>query len=122
MQDRRRTAPSSDPQKVCAHIKQIGMYMFSREKLQTRVGLAQSGRVDRRKRAATIDWMSTVASDFKLLEKTLALAVEVLDLFLERASERTEPDEYPFLGVAALFMASKYEEIYPPNAQVGRER
>lgn len=62
--------------------------------------------------------MSTIASDYKLLEKTLALAVEVLDMFLERTPEKIEPDEYPFLGVAALFMASKYEEIYPPTAKV----
>lgn len=58
-----------------------------------------------------------MAADYRLLEKTLALAVETLDVYLEHNAEKLSPEEYPFLGLAALFMASKYEEIYPPTAQ-----
>lgn len=100
------------------HFKQIGLYMFHKEKTQAKVDVLYANRLDVRKRADTIDWVSTISYNFSLLEKTLNLAVECFDFYLERNAEQVDPDEYPFLGLAALFMASKYEEIYPPNAQV----
>ena len=90
--------------------------MFQKEKTQKKVNLLQT-RFNSEKRASTIDWISTISYNFNLLEKTLALAVECFDFFLERNSDQIDTEEYPFLGLAALFLASKYEEIYPPNAQ-----
>jgi hypothetical protein len=92
--------------------------MFQKEKTQTKVNLLYSNKINRKKRANTIDWMSTISFNFNLLEKTLGLAVECFDFYLERNADQLDPNEYSFLGLASLFMASKYEEIYPPNAQV----
>lgn len=92
--------------------------MFQKEKNQTKINLLYSNKIHKKNRANTIDWMSTISYNFNLLEKTLALAVECFDYFLERNADTFDPNEYSFLGLASLFMASKYEEIYPPNAQV----
>jgi hypothetical protein len=96
--------------------------MFQKEKTQSRVSMMYVSKLDTKKRADTIDWLSTISYNFNLLEKTLALAVECFDYYLERNADTFDPDEYSFLGLAALFLASKYEEIYPPNAQVNKFR
>lgn len=116
MEDLKSKLPSRNTQKVFHHFHQIGLYMFKKEKTQDQVNLLQT-RFDIEKRASTIDWISTISYNFNLLEKTLALAVECFDYYLERNSNKIEHEEYPFLGLASLFLASKYEEIYPPNAQ-----
>ena len=118
MKDLKSTLPNYNTQKVSPHFKQIGLYMFQKEKTQTKVNLLYTNKINRKKRAVTIDWISTISFNFNLLEKTLALAVECFDYYLERNAENVDPNEYSFLGLASLFMASKYEEIYPPNAQV----
>ena len=110
--------PSIDTQKVHPHFKQIGLYMFQKEKTQTKVNLLYLNKLDTKKRATTVDWISTISYNFNLLEKTLNLAVECFDFYLERNASVVDPDDYSFLGLASLFMASKYEEIYPPNSQV----
>lgn len=69
-------------------------------------------------RSKTIEWLTIISTNFNLLEKTLALAIECFDLHLQKRGVSLQPFEYQFIGLASLFMASKYEEIYPPNAKV----
>ena len=64
-------------------------------------------------RAILMDWVVEVAAEYKLVSDTLFLAASYVDRFLScRAIERTE---LQLVGVAALFLAAKYEEIYPPQ-------
>jgi len=50
---------------------------------------------------------------FKLVPETLYLTVNLIDRYLERR-EVTRP-KLQLIGVTALLIASKYEEIYPPE-------
>ncbi|XP_032812466.2 cyclin-A2-like isoform X1 [Petromyzon marinus] len=65
-------------------------------------------------RAVLVDWLSEVVSQYGLQRETLHLAVGYSDRFLSRMS--VTRDKLQLLGAAALYVAAKYEEIYPPDA------
>lgn len=64
-------------------------------------------------RATLVDWLIYVHRKFKLLLPVLPLAINILDRFL---SERpVSKDKLQLVGGVALLIASKFEEIYPPE-------
>ncbi|XP_067884895.1 G2/mitotic-specific cyclin-B1-like isoform X2 [Heterodontus francisci] len=64
-------------------------------------------------RAILIDWLVQVQIKFKLLPETLYLTVSVLDRFLQ--DNPVAKKNLQLVGVTAMLVASKYEEIYPPE-------
>lgn len=64
-------------------------------------------------RAILIDWLVEVAEEYKLHNETLYLAVSFIDRFLSQMSVLR--GKLQLVGTAAMFIASKYEEIYPPE-------
>ncbi|CAM9521741.1 unnamed protein product [Lampetra fluviatilis] len=64
-------------------------------------------------RAVLVDWLSEVVTQYGLQRETLHLAVGYSDRFLSRMS--VTRDKLQLLGAAALYVAAKYEEIYPPD-------
>lgn len=63
-------------------------------------------------RGILIDWIVDVHKKFKLKMETLFLAVNLIDricILTPIAKHR-----FQLLGITGLFVASKYEEIYPP--------
>lgn len=71
-----------------------------------------------KERSKTIEWLTIIGVNFNLLEKTLGLAIECFDIYIQSKGDDVDVDDYQFIGLASLFMASKYEEIYPPTAKV----
>jgi len=64
-------------------------------------------------RTIMIDWMAEVVVKFGLLSETFFLSVNVVDRFLQlKAVARSR---FQLLGIAAMLIASKYEEIYTPK-------
>lgn len=66
-------------------------------------------------RAILVDWLVDVHIKFKLLPETLFLTVNLIDRFLERVQITRQ--KLQLVGVAAMLIASKYEEIYPPEVK-----
>merc|ERR1712166_558415 len=66
-------------------------------------------------RAVLVDWLIQVHSQFNLLQETLYLTVAILDRFLQSSSTKIERKQLQLVGVAAMFVASKYEEMYAPE-------
>jgi len=64
-------------------------------------------------RAILVDWLVEVAEEYKLQTETLYLAVGYIDRFLSFMS--VQRGKLQLVGTAAMFIASKYEEIYPPD-------
>lgn len=64
-------------------------------------------------RAVLVDWLVEVGEEYKLQTETLYLAVSFIDRFLSQMS--VVRAKLQLLGTAAMFVASKYEEIYPPD-------
>lgn len=63
-------------------------------------------------RAVLVDWLVDVHLKFKLKPETLFLAVNIIDRYLEKAA--VVKKKLQLVGITSLFIAAKYEEIYPP--------
>lgn len=66
-------------------------------------------------RAVLVDWLIQVHQQFNLLQETLYLTIAVLDRFLQVHAGKVERKQLQLVGVAAMFIASKYEEMYAPE-------
>uniref|UniRef100_N1R0X7 Cyclin-like domain-containing protein n=1 Tax=Aegilops tauschii TaxID=37682 RepID=N1R0X7_AEGTA len=66
-------------------------------------------------RAILIDWLVEVAEEYKLVADTLYLTVSYVDRFL--SANPLGRNRLQLLGVAAMLIASKYEEISPPHVE-----
>lgn len=64
-------------------------------------------------RGILVDWLIEVHTRFRLLPETLFLAVNIIDRFL--SAEVVALDRLQLVGVTAMFIASKYEEILSPH-------
>lgn len=69
--------------------------------------------INERMRSILVDWLVEVHLKFKLVPETLYLTVNLIDRYLER-QEVSRP-KLQLVGVTSLLIASKYEEIYPPE-------
>jgi len=69
--------------------------------------------INERMRSILVDWLVEVHLKFKLVPETLYLTVNLIDRYLDRR-EVSRP-KLQLVGVTALLIASKYEEIYPPE-------
>ena len=64
-------------------------------------------------RTKMIDWMIEVLSVFDSSDETFFLSVNVFDLFLYKAKSVYRNDQVHLIGMAAMFIASKFQEIWP---------
>lgn len=64
-------------------------------------------------RAILVDWLVEVGEEYKLQNETLYLAVNYIDRFLSSMSVLR--GKLQLVGTAAMLVASKFEEIYPPE-------
>uniref|UniRef100_A0A2N9F4D0 B-like cyclin n=1 Tax=Fagus sylvatica TaxID=28930 RepID=A0A2N9F4D0_FAGSY len=64
-------------------------------------------------RAILVDWMIDVHRKFELSPETLYLTINIIDRFL--AIKTVPRRELQLVGISAMLMASKYEEIWPPE-------
>jgi len=66
-------------------------------------------------RSILLDWIMEVCREFEMQRETFHLTVNLVDRFLSCVSE-VHKNRLQLVGVAALFVASKVEEVYPPKA------
>ncbi|EMD00907.1 hypothetical protein BAUCODRAFT_118631 [Baudoinia panamericana UAMH 10762] len=66
-------------------------------------------------RGILVDWLLEVHTRFRLLPETLFLTVNIIDRFL--SSKVVQLDRLQLVGVTAMFIASKYEEVLSPHVQ-----
>ena len=59
------------------------------------------------------DWLVQVHQRFQLLPETLYLAINILDRYL--SCKYVDLERLQLIGVTALFIASKYEEVLSPH-------
>ncbi|XP_058056321.1 G1/S-specific cyclin-E1 [Anopheles bellator] len=67
-----------------------------------------------RMRSILLDWLSEVCEVYKMHRETYYLAVDFIDRYLSRKTEQKKT-HLQLLGITALFVAAKVEEIYPPK-------
>ncbi|SPQ18983.1 757c7644-b091-46a8-8a87-25968dafb91e [Thermothielavioides terrestris] len=64
-------------------------------------------------RGILVDWLVEVHTRFGLLPETLFLAVNIVDRFL--SEKVVQLDRLQLVGITAMFIASKYEEVLSPH-------
>jgi len=64
-------------------------------------------------RSILVDWLVEVGEEYKLQTETLHLAVNYIDRFLSYMA--VQRAKLQLVGAACMFIAAKYEEIYPPD-------
>jgi len=64
-------------------------------------------------RCVLVDWLVEVGEEYKLHRETLCLCVNYIDRFLSHMSVLR--GKLQLVGAASMFLASKFEEIYPPE-------
>jgi len=75
-------------------------------------GIQTKNGVTEKMRYILVDWIVEVHSKFRLQPETLFLTVELMDRYLQL---RPCPKKsLQLVGVTAMMVAAKYEEIYPP--------
>ncbi|KAL5205621.1 hypothetical protein ABZP36_033830 [Zizania latifolia] len=113
-------AAGGDPQLCAAYASDIYTYLRSMEveaRRQAAADYIEAVQVDvtANMRAILVDWLVEVAEEYKLVADTLYLAVSYVDRFLSAYPLRRH--KLQLLGVAAMLIASKYEEISPPHVE-----
>ena len=78
-------------------------------------GRKLQGEINERMRAILVDWLVEVHLKFKLMPETLFLTVNLIDRFLAKKSSTRK--NLQLVGVAAMLIASKYEEIWAPEVK-----
>ena len=69
--------------------------------------------IDWSMRQALVDWLCQVHLRYHLLPETLWIAINIIDRFLSRRV--VSQVKLQLVGVCAMFVASKYEEILAPS-------
>ncbi|NWH92615.1 CCNB2 protein, partial [Aegithalos caudatus] len=103
-----------NPQLCSDYVKDIYLYLRELELQQAVRPHYLDGRVTNgRMRAILVDWLVQVHSRFRLLQETLYMCVAIMDRFLQ--SHPVPRKKLQLVGVTALLIASKYEEILSPD-------
>lgn len=73
-------------------------------------------------RAKMVDWMVEVLTNFKCNDQTFFQSVSLMDRYLKGKHTQKLISELHSIGVASMFLASKYEDIMPLRMQVVHEK
>uniref|UniRef100_A0A8D0A7H9 Cyclin B1 n=1 Tax=Sander lucioperca TaxID=283035 RepID=A0A8D0A7H9_SANLU len=108
-------ADDYDNPMLCSdYVKDIYKYLRQLEVEQNvRPAYLQGREVTGNMRAILIDWLVQVSLKFRLLQETMYMTVGVIDRFLQ--DHPVPKKQLQLVGVTAMFLASKYEEMYPPE-------
>lgn len=103
-----------NPMLCSEYVKQIYKYLRQLEVEQyVKPNFLEGQEVTGNMRAILIDWLVQVNLKFRLLQETMYMTVGIIDRFLQ--DHPVPKKQLQLVGVTAMFLASKYEEMYPPE-------
>uniref|UniRef100_A0ACB8E5H0 G2/mitotic-specific cyclin-B2 n=1 Tax=Sphaerodactylus townsendi TaxID=933632 RepID=A0ACB8E5H0_9SAUR len=103
-----------DPQLCSDYVKDICWYLRKLELQQcVRPFYLDGTELNGRMRALLVDWLVQVHARFHLMQETLYMCVGIMDRYLQ--AQAVPRKELQLVGVTAMLLASKYEEIYVPR-------
>merc|ERR1719186_1520473 len=110
---------AGNPQLVVEYVNDIYNYLRHLQTVQCVKAdyLAGQTEIQPKMRAVLIDWLVGVQLQFHLLQETLYTTVAILDRFLQVEVGAFSRNKLQLVGVAAMLVAAKYEEIYSPEVQ-----
>ena len=104
-----------DPLMVADYVVEIFDYLRELEKktMPNPDYMEHQDELEWKMRGILVDWLIEVHARFHLLPETLFLTVNIIDRFL--SMKVVQLDRLQLVGVAAMFIASKYEEVLSPH-------
>ena len=96
---------------IYAYLKQLEM------KYPVRENYLEGSGITSKMRSLLIDWMVSVHQQFELCQETLFLSINLLDRYLQLKVMDTPRSKLQLVGVVALLLACKVEEIYLPSIE-----
>ncbi|OMO78849.1 hypothetical protein CCACVL1_14079 [Corchorus capsularis] len=113
-------AKSDDPQMCRHYVSDIYEYLHQMEVEPKRRPLPDyleqvQRDVSAKMRGILVDWLVEVAEEYKLVSDSLYMTISYIDRFL--SLNVINRQKLQLLGVASMLIASKYEEINPPNVE-----
>jgi len=90
-----------------------GFIHFKEEPVSSKMVAEESSELTSKMKQILIDWLIDVHQSFQLKEETLHLAILYLEEY--QLLQPIRKEDYQLVGVTCLWIASKYEEIYPPS-------
>jgi len=108
---------AGNPQLVIEYVNDIYCYLRHLETVQCIEAEYLAGQTEilPKMRAVLIDWLVGVQLQFHLLQETLYTTVAIIDRFLQVEVGAVSRNKLQLVGVAAMLVAAKYEEIYSPE-------
>lgn len=104
----------ADPNLCSEYVRDIYAYLRQLEEEQAiKPRYLQGREVSGNMRAILIDWLVQVQMKFRLLQETMYMTVSIIDRFMQ--NNCVPKKMLQLVGVTAMFIASKYEEMYPPE-------
>ena len=64
-------------------------------------------------RMKMVDWMVEVLSVFNCMDETFFLSVNIMDIFYFKTKKVLCNEDVHLIGIASMFISSKFQEIYP---------
>lgn len=86
---------------------------LEREFMVSPTYMSKQDYVNEKMRTILVDWLVEVHLKFKLVPESLYMTVYIIDRYLQQKQVRRS--KLQLVGVAALLVSAKYEEIYPPE-------
>jgi cyclin B len=68
-------------------------------------------------RKILVKWILQVAEKFKANQETVHISIQIIDYILVFSHKKITKTNFQLLGISSLFVASKYNEIYTPEAK-----
>eukprot|EP00048_Salpingoeca_helianthica_P002460 m.57548 g.57548 ORF g.57548 m.57548 type:complete len:367 (+) comp12113_c0_seq2:88-1188(+) len=109
---------ADNPMMVAEYVNEI--YAYLRE-VETRNAVGENymtgvqQEINGKMRGILVDWLVEVHMRFKLLQETLFMTIDIIDRFL--AIRNVPRNKLQLVGITAMLIASKYEEMYPPEVR-----
>ncbi|KAF3764849.1 hypothetical protein M406DRAFT_91116 [Cryphonectria parasitica EP155] len=104
-----------DPLMVAEYAHEIFDYLLTIEpsSLPNPDYMEHQDELEWKTRSILVDWLIEVHTRFHLLPETLFLAINIIDRFL--SEKVVQLDRVQLVGITAMFIASKYEEVLSPH-------
>jgi hypothetical protein len=83
----------------------------------------QNHKISERMRTRMVDWIIEVLTNYKCDDNSFFLACNTMDRYFKAMEDSSlQPAELHLIGVTSMFMASKFEDIYPLRLKIVHEK
>merc|ERR550539_2147137 len=112
------TECTEDPQMCAENAQKIITYIRNLEtKQDIKPKFLAGSIISGKMRAVLINWLAEVHLQFKLMQETLYLTVGIVDRYLAIEGHLIKKPKIQLVGVCAMLIACKYEEMYIPQVE-----